>query len=303
MGYRHITNLYKDQDIFLFKECYALEKLDGTSANVAYNANNTGHELSFFGGCVKPETFQALFDKEKLLAAFKELGKEKVVVYGEAYGGNVQKGERSRRYGPNVRFCAFEVCYNGEHWLNVDHAEYIANKLGLEFVHYKKIPCTLEAIDAERDAPSVQAVRNGVEGVWPREGVVLRPLKEFCYNNGMHGRIMSKHKRDEERETKTPRKVDGEKQKILDKANEIAEEWVTEMRLSHVLDQLKGTLGAEIDLPHIPQIIEAMVEDIVREGQGEIQDSKEARKAIGNKTAVMFKLQLKRNMLSSANGT
>ena len=35
MGYRHIDNLYKNQDILLFRECFALEKIHGTSANVA----------------------------------------------------------------------------------------------------------------------------------------------------------------------------------------------------------------------------------------------------------------------------
>jgi intein/homing endonuclease len=29
MGYQHIENLYKNQTIFLFKECYALEKIHG----------------------------------------------------------------------------------------------------------------------------------------------------------------------------------------------------------------------------------------------------------------------------------
>lgn len=29
MGYLHISNLYKDIDILLFKECYALEKIHG----------------------------------------------------------------------------------------------------------------------------------------------------------------------------------------------------------------------------------------------------------------------------------
>ena len=30
MGYMHIDNLYKDQRILQFKECYALEKIHGT---------------------------------------------------------------------------------------------------------------------------------------------------------------------------------------------------------------------------------------------------------------------------------
>jgi hypothetical protein len=296
MSYRHISNLYQNKSVLMFKRCFAMEKLDGTSAHIAYNAANIGNELSFFGGCVKLPTFEALFDKEKLLATFKELGKEHVVVFGEAYGGSVQKGVRSFRYGPNIKFCAFEVHYNNEQWLKVPHAELICHKLGLEFVYYKEIECTLEAIDAERDAPSEQSKRNGMEGIFPREGVVLRPLEEFTLWNG--GRIMCKHKRDEERETKSPRDAASlAKQAILEKANEIAEEWVTETRLEHVLDKLKAG-GMEPDLCHIPKIIDAMVEDVIREAEGEIVDSKDARKAIGHKTAVMFKVGLKRALLS-----
>ena len=36
MGYRHIDNLYKDQRILLFRECFALEKIHGTSAHVSW---------------------------------------------------------------------------------------------------------------------------------------------------------------------------------------------------------------------------------------------------------------------------
>src|SRR5690348_10996218 len=34
MGYLHIGNLYKTQDLLLFRECYALEKVHGTSAHI-----------------------------------------------------------------------------------------------------------------------------------------------------------------------------------------------------------------------------------------------------------------------------
>lgn len=35
MGYLHIDNLYKNRDILLFRECWALEKVHGTSAHYA----------------------------------------------------------------------------------------------------------------------------------------------------------------------------------------------------------------------------------------------------------------------------
>ena len=39
-------------------------------------------------------------------------------------------------------------------------------------------------------------------------------------------------------------------------------------------------------------ILFAMVEDVIRESKGEIVDSKEARKAISQKTAIMYKSYL-----------
>lgn len=36
MGYMHIDNLYKNQDMLIFRECYALEKIHGTSAHVSW---------------------------------------------------------------------------------------------------------------------------------------------------------------------------------------------------------------------------------------------------------------------------
>ena len=44
MGYMHIDNLYKNQDVLMFREAYALEKIHGTSAHVAYGPGG----LTFF---------------------------------------------------------------------------------------------------------------------------------------------------------------------------------------------------------------------------------------------------------------
>jgi hypothetical protein len=281
MGYLHIDNLYKDQRILMFRECYALEKIHGTSAHVSWR---DGH-VQFSSGGEKRERFVALFDEPKLVMAFAGLGHDVAIVYGEAYGGS-QQGQKWR-YGEKLRFVAFEVQV-GDLWLAVPQAHDVVTKLGLEFVHYAKVPTDLPALDAERDAPSEQARRNGIEGDQPREGVVLRPFLELSDNGG--GRIISKHKRDEERETATPRKVvDPTQLQVLTRAVEIADEWVTPTRLVHVLDKMGPGVGIE----RMRDVISAMVEDVMREGAGEIVDSREARVAIGKKTAEVFKARLK----------
>jgi hypothetical protein len=281
VGYLHIDNLYKDQRILMMRECFALEKIHGTSAHVSWR---DGH-VTFSSGGEKHERFVALFDEPTLTAALEAMGHPVVTVYGEAYGGSQQK--QAWRYGPSLRFVTFEVEI-GETWLSVVSAHDVVLKLGLEFVHYKRVPTDLATLDAERDAPSEQARRNGVEGDKPREGIVLRPLEEVRDARG--NRILSKHKRDEERETMSPRKVvDPSKMEVLRAANEIADEWVTPTRLAHVLDKL----GPDVGIEEMRDVIAAMTDDVIREAAGEIVDSREARSAIGKKTAETFKARLR----------
>lgn len=285
MGYLHIDNLYKPeaQDILLFKECYAMEKIHGTSAHVKYSDGR----LHFFSGGVQHESFVRLFDYDNLLSKFIELGVDNVIVYGEAYGGSCQK--MSDVYGKDLKFIAFDVMIY-DNWLDVPNANDVCNKLGIEFVDYVKIPTTLEAIDAERDKPSVQAVRNGVGNDKWREGVILRPLVELSKKNGK--RLICKHKRPEFRETKTERVVSAEQLQVLSDAKAIAEEWVTPMRLEHVLDKLDGPK----DMTIMPKLMSAMKDDIKREAEGEIVWSNEVAQAIGKHTAVIMKEYLKASL-------
>ncbi len=280
MSYLHIDNLYKDQTILMFKECYALEKIHGTSAHISYNKG----EVKFFAGGGNYENFLALFNIEELKKRFSAVifGDEIAIIYGESYGGK-QQG-MSTVYGKDGKFVAFEVNI-GDTWLNVPKAEQIVLGLGLEFVYYKRIPTDMSSINAERDAPSVQAVRSGM-GEHPREGVVLRPIEEVVLNNGK--RVISKHKTDAYSEMKTPRDVSPEKLLIIEEARAIADEWVTPMRLEHILS---GN-NIELSMDKIGKVIPVMIEDILREASGEIVDSPQARKEIGRQTALLIKREL-----------
>lgn len=289
MGYMHIENLYRPaaQKILLFRECYALEKIHGTSAHIAWT---NGH-LIFSAGGEKHDNFVKLFNTEKLEAHFKELGHEKVFVYGEAYGGKQQA--QSWRYGKTLKFVAFDVKI-GDLWLDVPDAASVCAKLGLDFVHFRRISTDLVVLDAERDAPSAQAIINNVGFDLPREGVVLRPLHEFTTNNG--SRVMAKHKRQEERETASPREiVDPAKLAVLEGAEAIAKEWVTATRLQHVLDKIPLAENyTRHEMSDTPKVITAMLEDVLREGFGEFVDTPDARKAISKETAKIFKQHVTR---------
>ena len=288
MGYRHIENLYKNQKIMtLCKQCYATEKIHGTSAHICYK---TDRNLGFFSGGSEHNAFVALFDQQQLKARLGTLGldpSKSVYIYGEAYGGKLQG--MSGTYGKDLKFIVFEVKI-GDKWLSVPDADDVAQKLGLEYVAYSLIDTSLTSINAERDAPSVQAMRNGMGDGWPREGIVLRPLKELTLNNDE--RLVAKHKNAQFCETKTIHEVSPEKIKAIEDARAIAEEWVTSERLNHILTS--GILEAKIE--NTGKVIAIMIEDVLREAKGEIIDSPQARKEIARCTALAFKRGLQENL-------
>lgn len=294
MGYLHIDNLYKDTRIFQFDECWALEKIHGTSAHIKYTKENG---VTFFSGGEKYENFAALFDAEDLKIKFDALGQNEVIIFGEAYGGK-QQGMRAT-YGDQLKFVAFDVKMAGN-WLDVQNADTLVTRfLKLEFVDYKRINATLEAIDAERDRPSTQAIRNGITEPKKREGVVLRPIGEVYDDRG--NRIITKHKNAEFMETKTPRVVNFDKAIVLAEGRKIADEWVTVNRLTHVLDRaqvLKNEAGddTEMTVEDTGQIIQIMLADIQREAKGEIIESQAAVRAIGSRTAKLFHQYLQKQL-------
>lgn len=278
MGYMHIDNLYKYPHMLLFKEVYALEKIHGTSAHISWKDG----KVSFFSGGESHERFLGLFDTD-IATRFQAIGHDEVTVYGEAYGGK-QQG-MSGTYGKELKFIVFDVKV-GDCWLSVPNAEDVAIKLELEFVDYVKCETDLKSLDRERDRDSVQAARNGVGMGKLREGVVLRPLIELTKNDGT--RIICKYKGEAFSETRTKREVDPKKLKTLENATAIAEEWVTPMRLEHVLDKLPEAT----EMKHTGDVAKAIVDDVKREAEGEVEWSKDVERAIGRAAAKIYKAKL-----------
>jgi hypothetical protein len=269
-----------DTEILNFKMCYAMEKIHGTSAHISFKAGRIG----FFSGGSKYEEFVKNFDPEVLTVKLSEMfpGETSVLIYGEAYGGKLQG--MSATYGKQLLFVAFDVKIGGM-WLSVPKAESICRSLGLDFVHYVKIPTTLEVLDAERDADSVQAIKNGMGSGHMREGIVLRTLEEYTKNN--ERRVIAKHKRMEFKETATQHNV-GDKLERLTQAKDIATEWVTEERLNHLLTS--GELS--MDIRETGKVIQAMIEDIKKESGDSVEFSKDVERFVGRDTALMFKRRL-----------
>jgi hypothetical protein len=278
----NIDNLYKNQKIMLFKQCYAMEKIHGTSAHIQ---KTVGGRINFFSGGSQHASFLSLFNQDELIPKLLQKSSAPFTIYGEAYGGKMQG--MSKTYGSQLRFVAFEVKI-GDSWLNVPKAQEFVVSLGLDFVFYKLINTNIEEIDAERDAPSEQAKRLGMGDNCLREGVVLRPLEEVVFNSG--DRAIAKHKADAFKETNTPRKiVDPTTLEVLTKAKDIATEWVTRERLNHILT---GN-NIELKIENIGKVIPLMQDDITREAKGEVVLSDEAVKEISRATALLIKQESK----------
>ena len=296
MGYLHINNLAKDDKVLLFKEVWATEKVHGTSAHVSWNPDQ--QRVVYFSGGASAENFRALFDEafeERFMKLVDQNGKGvEVVVYGEAYGGKMQGMKLT--YGNELRFIVFEVrigCY----WLSFDKVREIAKDLGLEVVPGKVIPATEEALTEYRNSPSEVAVLRGCQdnadrfGNKPplREGIVIRPLVEMRTND--NSRVMAKFKNPcfSERESRKDAAFPSERKQEILKAEAAAKDFTTETRLEHVLDALGLK---EPTLQDTPKVIKGMVEDILREGAGEVEDSKTLRREIGRISVKLFRQKL-----------
>jgi len=274
----HIDNLYKNQEVLKHNPLWVSEKINGTSCHIRWD----GTELHFHHGGTNREAFLKLFP-ESLAVRFKALGRTNITVYGEGYGGKLQG--MSDVYGKELRFIVFDVEIDGV-WQDVPVARAIAEALGLEFVPTKMVPPDIAVLNAERDAGSTVAEWRGVGRGLKREGIVIKPYHETTDERG--NRVIAKHKQAWATERKSPKEVDPNKAEVMRNAQAIADEWVVEMRMNHVLDQL----GNPTEMSAIPNVIHAMIEDVMREAEGEIEDTKEIRKAIGNAAMRMFKARI-----------
>lgn len=165
-----------------------MEKIHGTSTWISYDKNN----IHYHSGGESGPNFQALFDNKFMVEKLTELMDKNnwtfIKIHGEFYGDR-QQGMR-KTYGDKLKFIAFDIRVEYLNDLNSDGgnieskfldilcAEKIVIDLNLEFVDYVRGPNTPEWIEEQSNRESVQAIRNGIGCEKPREGVVIRPLKE-----------------------------------------------------------------------------------------------------------------------------
>ncbi len=166
------------------------EKVDGTNVRVMWD----GETIKFGGKSDNAQMpmplMEALGDMFKDCALFVEVfgGHDydpavaivDVCLYGEGYGGKIQKGSK---YRPDQSFVLFDVKI-GELWLQRDDVIDIAGKLG----------CDVVPIIGRGDlSQMVEMCRSVFESAWsdepytdsfPAEGIVARPSTEMRTRRG-----------------------------------------------------------------------------------------------------------------------
>lgn len=161
------------------------EKVDGTNVRVMW----TGEEIKFAGktdNAQMPmpliEALGELFSSqvEKFHDIFggwdtePEGEMEDVCLYGEGYGGKIQKGGK---YNPTQTFVLFDVFIGGL-WLRRGDVEDIATKLGCNVV---------PVIGHGPLSVMVEKCRAGFQSQWGQfeaEGIVARPMAELRTRRG-----------------------------------------------------------------------------------------------------------------------
>lgn len=288
MGYIKIFALYKCPEIFEYEEVCVMEKIHGTSTHI-YLKDNIVHYKS---GGEQGKNFEALFDKEYLFEELNLIIKENswvnIKVHGECYGGKQQN--MAATYGPDLKFIVFDIKVNcgtsSERFLNANDTVVLAERLKLEFVLYRIGKPTPEWLDEEANSHSLQAIRNGMGGGHPREGIVVKPLIESTFKNGH--RAISKHKSNAFWEIKTPRPLNV-KLTLYTNDNEIANDWVTEMRARHVIDKmLHNKEEKKLTKKDTSLFVDAILQDIIDESEGEIVWTEDIKKAIRRTAGPLF---------------
>ena len=288
MGYLKIPNLYKCKEILTFPELCVTEKIHGTSTYL-YLKDKT---VKYHCGGETEKTFGAIFDKDMILQELTAILTENswinIRVHGEAYGGKQQK--MAKTYGNVLKFIVFDIRINidtpTDRFLDVLDAERIAHRLGLEFVPYVVGPATAEFLDEQANLDSVQSVKNGMGSGNAREGIVVGPMVESKLLNG--DRAICKHKNRLFWELTNERPLT---QKIIAHSNDndIALDWVTDMRARHVIDKMMHDREEKkISNKETSLFVDKMLQDIVDESEGEIIWTIDVKKAIRRRAGGLF---------------
>jgi hypothetical protein len=160
------------------------EKIDGTNvrimwdgAHITFNGKTDGAQMP--GGLV--QFLQGMFGTPEMLERFQTtFGTQPITIYGEGFGGSIQKGSN---YSPTSIFAAFDVRIE-EYWLK--HDDFVASCESLGIPRVPVIRHSVSSSEIWTLDEAVDYVRHGFCSAYakpglyvPAEGVIAKPTTEL----------------------------------------------------------------------------------------------------------------------------
>ena len=303
--YPHIKNLDDTPGIFDLPEVIVTEKIHGSGMRIGLIDGCVrfgGRRLEFTNISPQSKDGQGFVSwaletglGEKIAKTFQN---HDIIFYGEWHGsGTPQKGwpqiQKGIRYIKGNDFRIFDIRLDGK-YLSQDQLSEFAEKAGLKTM---PILCRgkpeRKIFDSFIDTMSLLGAENGI--AYPEntmEGIVIRPI-QFLWEENREP-VMAKHKigkwaerASEQRHPKIPK----QKKEIPAGAKEFAEEFVTDVRLEHILDQLKEE-NIPIEKSAMGEVMKRMGQDIKREGNSTLINAhlewKDVSPFVTNRTKELF---------------
>lgn len=197
-----ILGSYQMPEVQMIDTYFFTEKIDGTNCQLdlfrdsvkwggrTSNAQFTPQMTAFL------DSYEFTADGIREALEWEKDKPERMTIYGELYGGKIQKGGNYRGSDPhNYNFRVFDIFIDGV-WLEWNNVAAICSKLNLETA-YPLGAGTLEQIVkyVASKPPSIVAQLEGGNPEYVMEGVVTRPYPyEICTRLGKRIRFKLKTK-------------------------------------------------------------------------------------------------------------
>lgn len=149
-------NKIKNPAFSVIKEWEFTEKIDGTNIRVIYDSKaDSGNphlcEITYGGRTDNAQLpaplINYLHENTSPKKMFDIFGEKKVIIFGEGYGGKIQKGSG---YSPTQKFIVFDILVSDKYWLTRSNVEEICSTLGLDVVPFIGVMSIEEAVEIVR---------------------------------------------------------------------------------------------------------------------------------------------------------
>ncbi len=290
--YPHLEALYRVPELRHFRTVIATEKIHGTNARIGWidgtlRVGGRNEELT------ETNTNFGLYNwvmanKDAWIERLREtFDAANAVVYGEWYGPKIQKGVN---YGAEKQFRAFDVRVN-DVLLDWDDYQAVCVRLNVSMAPLVyQGPYDENAFLDLRHRISVVGQLAGVddpENTW--EGIVVRPPIMVRSKRGEW--VMAKFKDEAFEERKSLKKTPLSPVDTAE-ADAFAAEWVTPMRLEHVLQQAREQGVAGDSMRDMGHVLRLMAEDVRRESGTADDLWQQVHKAVARDTKERFQERL-----------